>query len=304
VGTSLEPTFPRRGLARAAPSLVVAAVLFTALASPAAGQTDEGRWTAPRWTGDLTFLGVNTLVGGLTGGVLQRLDGGSFRDGFTRGSLGGAVAYAGRRVSADRYFGAGLLGRQVSAVGVSMVRNASRGTGVLDELVFPLGPVRFYVDRSEGWTLHPRVVLADVLTVAVVASRSETRFDTYRSASAGAPVFWTPGRRVVSDPEDVNGMVQMGTILLSDVPDSTLRHTFPHERVHVLQYDLQALAWSEPLEAWLLGRWDLAERLSRYVDVGVAARPLAEGFHALIGLDRKDTLRELEAGFLDRGPSR
>lgn len=301
MGTTLAAAFSPSAPARAALSVAVAAALVAGLASPAAGQTEEGGWTAPRWTGDLTFLGVNALTGGLTGGILQRLEGGSFRDGFTRGTLGGAVAYAGRRVSADRYYGAGFLGRQVSAVGVSMIRNASRGTGALDELVFPVGPVRFYVDRTEGWAVRPKVVLADALTVAVLVARSEARFDGHRSLSAGAPVFLTPGRMPVSRGDEVGGLVMAGTIVMADRPDRPLRHTFPHERVHVLQYDLQALAWSEPLERGILERSALGARLYRYVDVGAAAKPLAAGFHALIGLDRRDTLREQEARFLGRG---
>jgi hypothetical protein len=304
MGTTLAPAFSPSAPARAVLSLAAAVALVAGLASPVAGQTEEGEWTAPRWTGDLTFLGVNALTGGLTGGLLQRLEGGSFRDGFTRGTLGGAVAYAGRRVSADRYFGAGFLGRQVSAVGVSMVRNASRGTGAVDELVFPVGPVRFYVDRTEGWTVRPKVVLADALAVAVLAARSETRFDGYRSLSAGAPVFLTPGRIPLSRGEEVSGFVLAGTIVMADRPDRPLRHTFPHERVHVLQYDLRALAWSEPLEKGILERSALGARLYQYVDVGAAAEPLVARYHALIGLDRRDTLREQEARFLDRGPRR
>lgn len=84
------------------------------------------------------------MLGGLTAGIVQRLRGGSFSDGFARGAVGGAVAYAGRRIAAERFDGAGLLGRQVGAVGASVVRNASERRPSLERLFFPAGPLHVY----------------------------------------------------------------------------------------------------------------------------------------------------------------
>jgi hypothetical protein len=65
---------------------------------------------------DVTFAASNALLAGMTPGVSQRLRGGQFGDGFARGAVAGAVAYVGRRMGAEQFDGAGLLGRQVSAV--------------------------------------------------------------------------------------------------------------------------------------------------------------------------------------------
>ena len=89
-------------------------------------------------------MGANTFIGALTGGLVQALGGGSFSDGFTRGALGGAIVYAGKRLSVGRFAGAGWIGREVAAVGTSIVRNASDGLPTVHRLVLPLGPLRVH----------------------------------------------------------------------------------------------------------------------------------------------------------------
>src|SRR5512133_49653 len=68
----------------------------------------------PHWAGELASIGGNALLGGLSAGIMQELRGGSFRSGFTRGALGGTAIYVGKRIDAERFEGAGLLGRQVA----------------------------------------------------------------------------------------------------------------------------------------------------------------------------------------------
>ena len=105
---------------------MIAASCLSAAAPLHAQAPRSDDWSAPQWVGDVTFLGLNALTSGLSAGLLQVVRGESFTDGFARGALGGSVHYAGMRISAQRFDGAGLLGRQVSAAGISMVRNASR----------------------------------------------------------------------------------------------------------------------------------------------------------------------------------
>ncbi len=95
--------------------------------------------TAPHWAGEFAILSGNAVLSGVTAGVVQKLRGGSFRDGFVRGLTGGGVIYLGKRVAAERFSGAGLLGREVASLGTSMVRNASEGYGLLDDVVLPVG---------------------------------------------------------------------------------------------------------------------------------------------------------------------
>jgi hypothetical protein len=93
--------------------LILTPPSLTTIPSHAAAQTasdvmgpgpwQEDMWTAPRWVGDVTFAASNALLAGVTAGVSQRLRGGEFGDGFARGAVAGVVAYAGRRVGAQRF---------------------------------------------------------------------------------------------------------------------------------------------------------------------------------------------------------
>ena len=100
--------------------------------------------------GDLVYLSVNAVLDGLTAAVTSAARGGSFFAPFAHGTLGGAASYAGKRVTASGSWGAGLVGRQVSAAGASMVRGAAFGDGFTDTLFLPLGPGRLHVPIRGG----------------------------------------------------------------------------------------------------------------------------------------------------------
>jgi hypothetical protein len=69
----------------------------------------------PGWVADFTVLSGNVLVSAVSAGAVQKARGGSFRDGFARGAAGGAGVFAGKRIAAARWAGAGLVGRQVAS---------------------------------------------------------------------------------------------------------------------------------------------------------------------------------------------
>jgi len=287
---------------RPAFSFVLFAAFVLGGAAPILGQ-DSSQWRAPRWVGDVTFLSSNALLGGLTAGVAQSLRGGDFRDGFARGALGGATAYAGRRVAAEEFDGAGLLGRQLSSVGASMVRNASEGRPTLETLVFAFTPVRIHVDRSDGWEVSPKLNVRDLFWLASFVLRSETEFDLAMTLSAGAPVFRSPMRSFIdSDGVSVDGVQVSGVIGLSDVPDDLLRTAFAHERVHVLQHDFALLLWSDPVEARLMGAHPITARLYRHVEPGVVFPGLRRLTYDALSIEHSKQPAEIEAMFLDRRP--
>ena len=292
----------RTSLTRAAPGLLAALLLLAAAPLPAWGQDRSSEWTAPRWMGDVAFVGTNALFGGLTAGVMQHLDGGDFRDGFTRGAFGGMAAYVGRRIAAAEFSGAGLVGRQVSAVGASVVRNAGEGRASFQELVFPVGPVRIYVDRSEDTDVRPRVALYDVAWLVTFVARSETRVDWSASLSSGAPVFRSPQRSYKnSRGEPVDGLAAGGSIGLSDVFEDRRRQVLPHERVHVLQHDFAFLIWSDPVEKRLMERHRWTRELSRHVDLGLLFPTLRSAVYQGFDVRHSRQLAEIEAMFLDGG---
>jgi hypothetical protein len=275
-------------------------LLLALLLSPPAAAAQEGGFQAPSWVGETTFLSLDALTGGLTAGVLQRLRGGSFRDGFARGSLGGAVSYAGRRLAVSSCAGAGIMGRELSAEGASITRNASDARPSLERIFLPVGPVNLYVDRSGPSRVHAKLNLYSTAWIVTAALRPELEFDLGRSLSAGAPVFYAPGRRIVThEGREANGMAVGGTILLSGMPSVGDESTFAHERVHVLQADYFFHTWSDPIEGWVARRTSVGSHLHRYLDLGVFTPLVIGGIYRIGGVTHDDRPDEIEAEFLE-----
>lgn len=121
--------------------LFASLALCTVVPRPAAAQgvsVYEETWEAPSWVGDVSFLGANVILAGITAGMRQALSSGSFEEGFAKGALGGAIAYGGRRLAVRDFAGAGFLGRQLSAVGISITGNAGEGVPALSRLTLPV----------------------------------------------------------------------------------------------------------------------------------------------------------------------
>jgi hypothetical protein len=232
----------------------------------------------PDWTGEMAALGANALLGGLSGGVMHKLHGGSFGTGFLRGMAGGAVIYGGKRIAVERFGGAGLVGRQVAAVGGSMVRNAGEGRGIVERVMLPVGPAWLYVQGSA-----PRVRLrVDAFALGwflYALQESELELDAGRSLSAGTPVFTTRNRIITADGDSVHagGAVKPGNIMLADVPAfgrEFARRTFEHERVHALQLDQIFLTVTGPAESELMSRTPGLRKLERYVVINLSGQLL------------------------------
>jgi hypothetical protein len=315
VGRRLSATAHRRGGAIAV-TVVAASLLAISLVAPAPagaqgycpprhpGFGDEPcPIDPPRWTGELAVLGANAIVGGVTAGLAQRRVGGSFRDGFTRGFLGGTVVYGGKRVASERFPGAGLLGREVAAVGNSMVHNAAENRGTFDRLVLPVWIGRLYVDRdgAGGVRVTPRLDLMATFWTVHGVFEEELRFDAGRTLSAGTPVFMTDNRHIVVGGDDAGGVTAAGVLYLSDVPafgEFRGPRLFAHERIHALQMDQIFLTWTRPLERALLATLPGGDRLSRYVDINLSTEFLF-GL-TLLFPEHGDRPWEIEAIYLAR----
>jgi hypothetical protein len=229
----------------------------------------------PSWTGELAAAGANALLGGISGGVMLKVRGGSFGDGFLRGLAGGTVVYTGKRVAAERFGGAGLVGREIAAIGSSMVRNAGDGIGVLDRAVLPIGPARLYVQRG-GERLRIRPDLTALGWMISGIAESELRFDAARSISSGAVVFVTDNRILVSGDDSVHasGIVESGVMYLADIPAfgrDYSRLAFQHERIHVIQNDQIFLTMTDPVEDALMSRIPFLKRTVPWVDINLSS---------------------------------
>jgi hypothetical protein len=209
------------------------------------------------------------------------------------------VSFAGRRLSAERFGGAGLLGREVSAVGASVVRNASDARPSLDRILFPIGPVHVYIDRSAPRHVRAKLNLYSASRMIGAALAPGPHFDLGRSLSAGAPVFRTRYQRFISHGDTVVGMMGGGTIFLSGPLDPENGGVFAHERVHVLQEDFLFYTWSDPIEQWVATRSRVGSAIYRYIDFGVTMPYVTQGFYGALDIEQRDQPSELEAEFFE-----
>ena len=290
---------------------VAAALLLLALAAPVAAQTGndtQSRDTiiygqsAPRWAGQLTALTANAVFGGLTAGVIQELRGGSFRDGFTRGALGGGVVYVGKRVSAARFDGAGFAGREIAALGSAVIRNASDARPALEQIVFPIGPLQLHV-----WPRQRRLDASfDVIAAGWIVyglTEPELRFSTHESLSAGTAVFRTDNRVIVNEGNRVHagGFAAAGVVFQSLVPawgEAFLERALAHERVHVAQEDQLFYTILEPATDWIFSKVPHGPSIARRIDVNLSTELL--GLLAHLFPKHIDRPWELEAIYLSR----
>lgn len=240
----------------AARRVVLALLSLTlALPTPAAPQViDPDR---PDWVADVGVAGANVLAGALTAGATAALRGESVPDAFWRGAVGGATVFAGKRVAVTGFGGSGLLGRQIGALGSSVVANAGADRGWLEEVWLPLGPV--WVQASPRSDVRGRLDLYTVGATVWAVARPELRADWQRSIRSGAVVFRSSTHRITIDDgaRAVGGFATGGLIALG-VTGGDPEVLDAHEIVHVIQHDFLLHTMSRPVEAlgWnrILGR--------------------------------------------------
>jgi len=222
---------------------------------------------SPRWAGELAAISANGLIGGLTAGVMRHFRGGSFQDGFVRGLLGGVASWAGKHVAARRFDGAGLIGREVSAVGASMVRNAGEARPLLDRLLLPVGPV--WLEVGGPAHVHARLDVAAAAWLFYAVAEPELDVDAGASLSSGTFVFRTRGKLLRKrGADEFAGTAAAGIIFLADVPaygETYAKRAAAHERVHVLQEDQLAILWTDPLAHWAADRIGLPPAVNRFL---------------------------------------
>ncbi len=287
----------------AAPARAQRAARASEAPPPLPGQ-QRPEFAYPGWAGELAVFSGNALLGALTAGVGRALHGGSFSEGFSRGFLGGTVVYAGKRIGIERFDGAGLLGREIAAVGASAVANAGADRPLLERLSLPVGVGWLRIDRAgPGTHLSGRLDLVPLTALVWGIAESRLDFDWSASLSAGAPVFRSPGllfRRSWTDEDTSTGEAIAGSVFLADVPNyghPYLGRVFRHERVHVMQTDFFTLAWGDALESALRDHFRPAGAVPDAVGLGLGEVILSTLSAAWSGHDRRPW--ELEAIFLE-----
>lgn len=285
-----------RAVFRTTAVAVAIGVIWSLAPAPTAGQEytrygyghDEARWLGATWVDELGFTAINAVVSGVMGALTAALrDQGSVSEGFLQGSLGGAVVYGGKRLSAARFDGAGALGRVVTSTGASFIEEA--GSGALPRrLVVPFGIVRLYYDR-ETRALEIRPDAIAMYWSMYGALHASLGFDLSRTLSAGAPVFVTEGGAQL---DDAAGIMIGGAIVLDQAPRAVMEDVFAHERVHVAQLDHTYIGGGQGIEKWVAGSLGLGSIMTR---VDVPLSPMS--FFTPIG-NRASNPFEVEADFL------
>ena len=257
---------------------------------------------APRWVGEFASLGANGLLGALTAGLSRHLGGGSFRDGFVEGALGGSIVYAGKRTAAESFAGAGLIGRSVAAVGSSSVRNASRGAPLFSRLTLPLGPLWMEFESSTR-DVSTRLDPVALGWMVYGITEPELELDWSGTFSDGTPVFKTHNKvlKLGGDTIYVAGVTNAGIVYSADVPafgPGHARRHRAHEQVHVIQEDQLAIMWTDPLVRWAMGRAARLRRLRSGLAVNLSTEILRLLGHAVP--EHGDRPWEVEAFFFAR----
>lgn len=278
LGTAYVARLMRRLLTSLGPMLPLLAVLATATpATPATAQDgDIGEHAA--------VVALNIVTGGVTSLVAALIDGRDVTDALFGGAVGGAAVFAGKRVATQRFDGAGLLGRELGAVGTGIVVNAGAGRPWLQEIWLPVGPI--WVRTGTDAPFSVRLSATELVMSVWAATRPELGFDAARSLSSGTLVFTSPDYTLRVGQDYLRGLTTSGFMVLG-ASEEGFDEVLSHEMIHVVQQDFMLRAWSRPLEAWawatLLGR-------DAPVDVGIVPH-LSPGPY--------DELREWESMILD-----
>lgn len=213
-------------------------------------------------------LGANMLIGGTTAAVHAMLAKRNPARAFAVGAVGGAVHVAGKRFVAQRGAASNVAGFGLASIGSAVVANAGSGVNPLAELFVPLGPLRARVHLAR----RPRVSVTVNLYEAAVAVQGFARpglaIDWSRSASAGAFVFVTDDRYIVSRGDTADGAATGSVVVLSAFAGDA-GHTLRHEAVHVHQHWFMQETWGRPAERWLRSSLPGMKRLPRWMELGL-----------------------------------
>jgi hypothetical protein len=273
---------PRRPWRRAAPFCLALLGLLPAAARAQPTASDRA------WN-----LATNSMIGGVAAAVRATIAGRDPGRAFVRGAGGGLLVGAGRQVAASRFDGAGLIGRQLSAAGISAIRSATLDTAAW---LVPVGPLKLWVVPRSDDRLRARLSVAETAALLYYVARDDARLDGGATLSAGAPVFRVSDRTFGTRDGEALGRMDAGVILLgaADEPYSVERDTpLAHEAVHVLQLDFASEILTGDAESWAL-RQLLGDRIASRLEAGVLSPLLLGGVNMVTSYSDRPWEREAE----------
>jgi hypothetical protein len=272
------------------------AAVLICCATTATATAQELRQSQPRAVGVTAAFGVNVLLGGLTAATRAWIEGHNPARAFAIGAIGGAVHFSAKLVGP----GASIVGPALGATGTSIVVNAGRGVGPLDELYVPVGPLRLRFAPRGPRDVRVAVNAHDAIVLVQGLAREGLVMDWGRTASSGTFVLRTENRQLWSNDQEVGGVALGSVIVLSDFyadPPEIL----DHEVVHAHQYWFADEAIGRPLEGYLRKRIPLVRRLPHWLELGLVTYSFAVAEVLIFGRDGPaHRLVESEAYMLTR----
>ena len=240
---------------------------------------------------------LNGAIGSASAGIAAAIKGRPIKPALLSGFGGGVLVSAGKQVAAADFSGSGLVGRQLSGLGLAFIRRAGNDTLKIPLLV---GPVTLDLVPSADDRLRPRVNLTQSLTMVYYMVRHETSLDAAATLSTAAPTFRLPEIGFSTPWGLALGHMTMGTIVLGRETGSPVNaQTLRHESVHVLQLDDANEILGFPAERAVVRLLPGGDRIARYVDVGVVGHLLALALSTRISYDHHPWERE---AYLLAGP--
>ena len=276
-------------------ALALGAALLVANASPARAQyvPPNKRAATPA-----ELIGGNMLIGGLTAATRALLTGKDPLRAFAVGSAGGAVVLAGKYLAVEP--GTGLIGLALSGTGTSIVSNAGRGVGAFDEVTLALPALRLRVSpRAARDKVRLSVNAYEAVLVAQYVFRADLNLDWTHTLATGGLVFNADYKHVEFQDTKVDGAA-IGPVAIVSAFARDPEETARHEVVHVYQAWFEQEAWGRPIESAIRARIPFADRIPRWLDLGLGAPVLSSVEHALVGRRGTTLLGEAEAESLAR----
>ena len=218
------------------------------------------------------IFAANVVVGGGVAVLGRLISGRSIRKGLLPGATGGALVFAGKEITSREGSLAAWSGREVAAVGSSMISAAAKGNPVGSDITLPLGPLRIRVDARREMRIRPKVDIGSLVVAGWVASKDGNTLDLGESVSHGAIIMTRRWGNQTS------ASTRGGVILMDDIPRDLPRTgryhvrsgVIAHEMIHVEQYDFVLKTLGEPLDR-MFARWlGLGETTTKYFDLGSA----------------------------------
>ncbi len=182
---------------------------------------------------------ANTGLGAALGCIGAEISGDGCLEGLWKGSLGGAVTFAGMELGSynARVPFTGLAGRQIVNLGSSMTSNAMFSRGLLQRYETDFGPVIFSFDSEEGFRPYIMPLSTGVTVYHLISGHT---LDLVQSIEDGTFVFRL-------DWESRSEILGGGGATISNIPIHVTDYNIgrSHENIHT--YQLSRMRWADEL---------------------------------------------------------